>query len=792
MSALVDKFNQRPYLFTTLFFTALSCLFFLPVVFQGKLLAPGDALVQYLPAFQGANQIWTTQILCGFPWYADPQSQIFYPLKQILSPIPGGWNLYMMSAFAMAGIFAAFYAFSLTGCWTAALIGGCIYGFNGFLLSNFRHTTMVHSAVWLPLALWAIRRSRLDLEEGKHSSARWFAVTVTATSLLCLAGHPQMFCYGLALLGGYVIAETFEAGSKYRLRVALFNLLALALGVGIAAVSIIPAAELASFSWRWGMTYKLFVEYALVPVNLILLIFPFAFGAFKESMYGCNFFGAYDLQTVSGYFGLMSFLLVPIGAFAFRKEKVIVFWTIALTLLFILMFGDVGFLSQAAYQLPCYNRFRVPTRHFMEIGMAVSCLCAAGVAALSAGKVSQKTALRAHITFLGFFALTAFIACTIAGMSQERVRETSAGVFGAMPWNNAALAIPILLFVIGSAVFIACVKLPHLRWHALIAIFVLDFAAYAAGSEYIVHSPSNSAVLPPEHAAWLNAEAAKTHQRVISVRGNSGSKDELPVNLSMLWGVENACGYENLLPQRISKLLDMKEGGFLVGSWASEENRSLDILAVKYVVIPKNDSRYPAPQGSRWKLFKEAGDALIYENCRAMPRVWLANRLRVFPNNGPAEELAKAVQTGCIANSPVDFASTAMFDSATETDKTNFDFAKDPDASAVISELKENSMTVQVKSNEPVVLVTADSFYPGWQVSIDGKQDPTLRLMQVDYAIRAVRLPKGEHTVRFEFAPEKLKLGLTISIASLLAAVCAGLFLHRRRMSPYLAVVDNP
>jgi len=770
MNALIDKFRSRPYLFSALFFNGLSCLFFMPIVLQEKLLAPGDALVQYFPAFQGASHIWTTQILCGFPWYADPQSQVFYPLKQLLSVIPGGWNLYMMAAFAMAGTFAALYAFSLTSCWTAALIAGCVYGFNGFLLSNFRHTTMVHSAVWVPLALWAIRRARINWDEGKHKSALWFSLTVLSTALLCLAGHPQMFCYGLALLSGYVLAETFEARKENRLRFALSSYLALASGVGIAAVSIIPAAELASFSWRWGMTYKLFVEYALVPVNLILLIFPFAFGAFRETIYGCNFFGAYDLQTVSGYFGLMSFLLVPIGAFAFRKEKVIIFWVIALTLLFILMFGDVGFLSQAAYQLPCYNRFRVPTRHFMEIGMALSALCAAGVAALSTGKVTQKFALRAHIVFLGFFALTTFVACTIAGMSQERVRETAAGVFGSMPWTNAALGIPIALFILGSAAFIACVKLPHIRWHLLIAIFVLDFGAYALGSEYSVHSPPNSAITPPEHAAWLNAEAAKTHQRVLSVRGNSGSKDELPVNLSMLWGVENACGYENLLPQRISKLLNMKEGGFLVGTWASDDDRSLDILAVKYVVIPKDDNRYPAPQGSRWKLVREAGDALIFENLRAMPRVWLANSLKTFPQNVSNEDLAGAVQTGKFANDSIDFTSTALLEAEAETGKTTFDYAKDPNAAAEIQELSDNSMTVKVKSSEPVILVTADSYYPGWQVSIDGNKDATMKLLPVDYAIRAVTVPKGEHTIKFEFSPTKLTLGLGISLACLLAA----------------------
>lgn len=770
MSLLVEKFRSNPNLFAAVFFALLSSLFFLPIVFQGKLLAPGDALVQYLPAFQGGTHIWTTQILCGFPWYADPQSQTFYPLKQLLSAIPGGWNLYMIAAFTCAGFFSALYAFSLTGCWTGALIAGCIYGYNGFMLSNLRHTTIVHSATWLPLALWAIRRARLDQAQEKNT-ALWFCLTVTATALLCLAGHPQMFCYGLALLGAYVIAETLEAHKKQRLPFAISSYLALALGVGIAAVSILPASELARFTWRWNMTYKLFVEYGLLSVNLIDQVFPFVFGSFKESIYGCKYFGAYDIQTLSGYCGLFTFLLFPIGIFVFRKNKVIIFWTIALTVLFILLFGNVGPLSQAAYQLPFYSRFRVPTRHFMEISMALSCLSAAGVAALAGGKISKKVGMRTHAAFVAFFVVAASLACLCAAASQDRVRDVGAGTFGLYPWTNPALGIPILLFMLGSAVYIICLNRPQIRWHALIFIFVVDFAMFALGSEYAVLSPHASSLTPPQHAAWLNAEAGKTHHRVLSLRGNSGSKDELPVNLSMLWDVQNACGYENLLPQRISHLLNMKEGGFLLGTWAKDEDHTLDVLAVKYILLPKNDSRYPAPTSKRWRFIKEAGDALIYENLRAMPRAWVVSEGRVKN----AEAIATALQTGMDAGKEFDPNSTVFL----EEPAKNQSFLPDPDSKVEVTNLRsENQMNLKVNTKEGGILVTADSFYPGWDVTIDGQP---AELLKANYAIRAVVIPKGEHTVQFNFSPPLLKQGLAISISSLLATAAIALWLRRRK-----------
>ena len=55
-------------------------------------------------------------------------------------------------------------------------------------------------------------------------------------------------------------------------------------------------------------------------------------------------------------------------------------------------------------------------------------------------------------------------------------------------------------------------------------------------------------------------------------------------------------------------------------------------------------------------------------------------------------------------------------------------------------------------------------YYPhGWRVSVDGQSVEEFR---VNYALRALELPAGNHTIVFEFDPQVVKTGSTISLAS--------------------------
>jgi hypothetical protein len=94
-----------------------------------------------------------------------------------------------------------------------------------------------------------------------------------------------------------------------------------------------------------------------------------------------------------------------------------------------------------------------------------------------------------------------------------------------------------------------------------------------------------------------------------------------------------------------------------------------------------------------------------------------------------------------------------------------------------IVDSRAQRLEVQVDACDESYLVVSDSHYPGWKATLDGAPTPIHR---ADYALRAVRVPAGPHTVRFEYAPLSFRLGLTASLLAF-GGLIASLLVARRR-----------
>jgi uncharacterized membrane protein YfhO len=81
-----------------------------------------------------------------------------------------------------------------------------------------------------------------------------------------------------------------------------------------------------------------------------------------------------------------------------------------------------------------------------------------------------------------------------------------------------------------------------------------------------------------------------------------------------------------------------------------------------------------------------------------------------------------------------------------------------------ITDYQSERAVIRSKTDQPGYLILADSFYPGWEVRIDGHPAPIYR---ADYAFRAVALQAGEHTIVFEFHPFSITVGAIVSGLSL-------------------------
>jgi hypothetical protein len=87
-----------------------------------------------------------------------------------------------------------------------------------------------------------------------------------------------------------------------------------------------------------------------------------------------------------------------------------------------------------------------------------------------------------------------------------------------------------------------------------------------------------------------------------------------------------------------------------------------------------------------------------------------------------------------------------------------------------------NHIRARVHTTDQGWLVLADTWYPGWQVRLDGSAAERLR---ANYLFQAVTVPSGEHIVELFYRPLSFWLGLSLSLVSL--GIVTGLGLWSRR-----------
>ena len=77
-----------------------------------------------------------------------------------------------------------------------------------------------------------------------------------------------------------------------------------------------------------------------------------------------------------------------------------------------------------------------------------------------------------------------------------------------------------------------------------------------------------------------------------------------------------------------------------------------------------------------------------------------------------------------------------------------------------------DELTFESSNNFDGFAVFSEMYYSkGWVATIDGKPSPIIR---VDYAMRGLEVPKGNHKITMSFAPKVIGMGRIISLSTLL------------------------
>lgn len=114
-------------------------------------------------------------------------------------------------------------------------------------------------------------------------------------------------------------------------------------------------------------------------------------------------------------------------------------------------------------------------------------------------------------------------------------------------------------------------------------------------------------------------------------------------------------------------------------------------------------------------------------------------------------------------------AKEAIVDKRFQSYLQGFQFTADSAASIKLIEYKANALTYKSSASTEQLAVFSEVYYDkGWQGYIDEKPVPHFR---VNYLLRAMRVPAGEHTIVFKFHPGSYYMGEKIALASSLILI---------------------
>ncbi|MCA1568433.1 MAG: YfhO family protein [Acidobacteria bacterium] len=185
-------------------------------------------------------------------------------------------------------------------------------------------------------------------------------------------------------------------------------------------------------------------------------------------------------------------------------------------------------------------------------------------------------------------------------------------------------------------------------------------------------------------------------------------------------------------------------------------------------------SLYAKLDAERWAAVYDAGDVLILENKRALPRAWLVAEAEAVDG----EEALRRI--GGESAHEFDPRRTALLEVAPDELPTLPGGALPPESTVRVASYEPTRIVIETKATVATVLVVSEINYPGWEASVDGAAAP---VHATNYLLRGVFVPAGEHRIEMRYRAPAARNGAIISVVSL-CALGALLFYSSRKQTP--------
>lgn len=785
-----------PHLFVLIGFIILSLAYFSPVL-KGKKIFQSD-IMHYIGMAQqqkefakntGAETYWTNSAFGGMPTY---QLGAKYPHNYIKKldlslrflPRPADYLFLYLTGFYLLLI-------SLKIDVRLAALGALAFGFSTYLIIilGVGHNAKAHAIAYMPIVLSGI------ILTFRKKYMLGVIITAIALGLELVANHYQMTYYLLLLVIILGITYFIDAYKKSELphffkSIVLLSIAAI-IAVGLNATNILATQQYVKESTRGqseltihsdgtakeptsGLSRDYITEYSYGFAETFNLFIPKFMGggnfenvgresetyrayinlgaspidALEASKNAPMYWGDQPIVEAPAYVGAVIIYLFVLGLFLVKGR--LKWWLVSGTIFSLLLsYGkNLGFLTDIFIDyVPLYNKFRAVSSIQVLLELCVPVLGVLGLARIFDDAIAKEKKLKALknsliicaglcIIFL-VFKTTLF---DFESLRDDRFLEAYGQNFvDALIGDRKALftedTIRTLVLVLLAAGVIFAYLSNKLKKAYLItglAVLIL-FDLILVNKQYVNNDDFIAAVKVdrPYQATLADKEILKdkSHFRVFDMTSDGQRRPG------------RAAYFHNSL----------------LGYHAAKLGRYNDLLEFH---VYNNNMNVINMLNTKYFIIEEQGKIIPYTNSETNGNAWFVSELRRMDS---ANEEIQALSNLNTKESAV----------STQVDNSKI-FEVDSTASIVLKEFKPNHLKYQSKSANDGFIVFSEIYYAnGWNAYIDGNLVPHQR---VNYILRGLTVPKGEHVIEFKFEPKVVETGSTITLASSVVLVLLILF----------------
>jgi hypothetical protein len=792
MNYLLKK--ALPHLIAIGVFLAAAALYFAPQL-QGKVLTQGDlanvkASASEMEKYQKADgrlPLWTNSMFGGMPTYQTytiregNQSGLYDRIFHL------GINRPIGRFFSAMLCFYILLMVLKVDPWVG-IIGGIVFalGTNNLSMYVTGHTSKFSVICYCPLLVAGI----VQAYQKKYLSGG--LIFGLATALHLFSNHIQMTYYLALTLLAFGVAQFVQSLRKGELMSFVFataSLLVFGLiGLGTGASNVLPTLEYKDATMRGGailapekttdgqsqqlnsdgLSFDYAMQWSNTSIDLLAAIIPGAAGGSGGEPAPSNSKVVADLQAkgaqlgpgvllplywgglpfTSGpsYLGIISLLLFAMGLFSVNGP--LKWWGLFGTLisLFLSMGKNDGGLSQLLFDtLPLYSSFRAPSSftNITSVIVPIFGFLALGLAIKDDDREKVLKGLKIGGGILGGITLLmALLGTSLFDFSnpgdpslQARGLDIAAliadrkSLFSSDAWRSFFL----LAACAGLIWAWATNRTNKIVLLAGIGVLSL-FDVWGVGRRYL-----NSENFQAPSAIQANAEPRPVDEEILAkekdlyyrVHESSPDAFQSPVASNAHKAIG---GYSPAKLQRYQDLIDRHLGPGNI--------KVYNMLNAKYFIVTPAEGQPPISQ----------------LNPGALGNAWMIDSFIVVKTPNEEINALGAEQPFDPAKHAVVHEEFAGYIKGLEPDNV--------DNTIYLTKYHPEKLSYQSSSKAESFAVFSDIWYgpdKGWTAYIDNKP---VEYIRVNYALRGMRIPAGEHNIEFRFEPKSFAKGRSISMAS--------------------------